>query len=327
MRTETFEFVHGDYEQLLRTLEQIAASDNGDSGTKANGFMHCMRKFPFFFGLLLCVRIFRPCEELSHTLQSSHMSAADMKRSVALIVQHLTSLRTDTSFDALWKSAETEAESLGVKPPSLKRPTKLPRRYDTSSTAAHSFQTPSDEFRCLYFQALDNVINGITSRFQQEGFDAYCAIEDLLCSASAGLEIEDKVTAVHNYFANDFDYRRLRIQLQMLPELFTDSIPATVSDIIVALKQLGSAMRLYSEVVSLVKLSLIIPVSTATAERTFSCLRRLQTFLRSTMTQQRLTNLLLLQVHKERTDKLDMRSVALWFVGKNDDRQRIFHID
>ena len=47
----------------------------------------------------------------------------------------------------------------------------------------------------------------------------------------------------------------------------------------------------------------------ATSERSFSALRRVKSYLRTTMGQQRLNYLMLLHVHKERTDNLDLRSV------------------
>lgn len=55
------------------------------------------------------------------------------------------------------------------------------------------------------------------------------------------------------------------------------------------------------EVVKLLRLFLTLPVTSCTAERSFSCLRRLKTFLRSTLTQKRLNNLAVLHCHREQT--------------------------
>ena len=51
-------------------------------------------------------------------------------------------------------------------------------------------------------------------------------------------------------------------------------------------------------------------LTTATAESSFSSLRRLKTYLRSTTTQSRLNNILLLHCHKEMTDAVDLTAVA-----------------
>jgi hypothetical protein len=44
---------------------------------------------------------------------------------------------------------------------------------------------------------------------------------------------------------------------------------------------------------------LTMPVSTATPERTFSCMRRLKTYLRSSMTESRMNSLALMNIHHE----------------------------
>ena len=52
---------------------------------------------------------------------------------------------------------------------------------------------------------------------------------------------------------------------------------------------------------------LIIPATNATSERSFIALRRLNSYLRTRPLQERLNNLMLLDVHKKRTDVLDMQ--------------------
>jgi hypothetical protein len=52
-----------------------------------------------------------------------------------------------------------------------------------------------------------------------------------------------------------------------------------------------------------------MPASTATTERLFSALRRLKTYLRTTMLQDRLTSLAVLHVHRD--IDIDMRSFTL----------------
>ena len=74
----------------------------------------------------------------------------------------------------------------------------------------------------------------------------------------------------------------------------------------------------------LIKLYLTVPLSNATAERTLSALRRVKTYLRSTMTQKHLNHYLLLHVHKDLTDKIDMKAIARQFISYNDRRKAFF---
>ena len=78
------------------------------------------------------------------------------------------------------------------------------------------------------------------------------------------------------------------------------------------------------EIDRLLKLYLTFPVTTATAERSFSSLRRVKTYLRSTMTSCRLNNLFLLYIHQDRTDSLDLYEIAKDFISVNNRRRKYF---
>ena len=75
-------------------------------------------------------------------------------------------------------------------------------------------------------------------------------------------------------------------------------------------------------------LALVLPSTNAVSERTFSAMRRLKTYLRTTMKQDRLNHLLLLHVHKDRTDGLPCTAMAKSFVGDSEHRLTVFgHVD
>ena len=60
----------------------------------------------------------------------------------------------------------------------------------------------------------------------------------------------------------------------------------------------------------LLRIYVTVPMASATAERSFSALRRLKNYLRTTMTQKQLNHLIVMHIHKERTDQLDLSSIA-----------------
>ena len=71
---------------------------------------------------------------------------------------------------------------------------------------------------------------------------------------------------------------------------------------------------MYSKVITLVKL-ILMPATNATNERTFSALCRVKSYLITTMTQAHLNHLMLLHVHKNSTDQLDISCMASEFVS------------
>ena len=79
-----------------------------------------------------------------------------------------------------------------------------------------------------------------------------------------------------------------------------------------------------TEIDKILKIYFTIPVTSATAERYFSALRRIKTFLRTSMTHCRLNNLFLLYVHVTKTDSFDLKAVARDFVHVNSWRIHYF---
>ena len=63
-------------------------------------------------------------------------------------------------------------------------------------------------------------------------------------------------------------------------------------------------------------LYLMIPLSSATAERAFSSLRRLKSYLRSTMTQKQLNHVVFLNTHKDRVDQMCIVDIAKQFISR-----------
>ena len=106
----------------------------------------------------------------------------------------------------------------------------------------------------------------------------------------------------------------------MIKTANSDTIPVTKVTSIRTIAEAMNTSDIYKtmlcEVNKLLQLYFTFPVTTATAERSFSSLRRIKTFLRSTMTECRLNNLFLLYVHKSTTDALDLSQIAKDFVSK-----------
>lgn len=57
--------------------------------------------------------------------------------------------------------------------------------------------------------------------------------------------------------------------------------------------------HVFPEILRLAKLITTVPASSSSAERSFSCLKRIHTYLRNTQGQQRLTDLSMISIEKE----------------------------
>lgn len=78
------------------------------------------------------------------------------------------------------------------------------------------------------------------------------------------------------------------------------------------------------ELVKIIRLILTVPVTTCSSERAFSGLRRLKTYLRSTMTSTRLNNIAVLNCHRSYLEAVEIDQILNEFISKNTVRLNTF---
>ena len=121
------------------------------------------------------------------------------------------------------------------------------------------------------------------------------------------------------------DVRILNVRLEIFKVLIKEGEFTCFDDILAKIKQLSEAEKcMITEIITRCKLLLVNPATSAAGERSFSSARRLKTWLRSTMTQTRFSNLTILNTHKQRTDKLCLIDVANEFAALNENRKSNF---
>ncbi len=121
------------------------------------------------------------------------------------------------------------------------------------------------------------------------------ALENILMNASNGKDFDTEFDVVkESCYSSDCDFDFLQKQLPLLSDMIRQALPEI--KVVTSLRTVCDAMNsqfgyksLFSEVHKLLRLYLTIPITSATSERTFSALRQIDTYLRATMTQTRLT--------------------------------------
>ena len=313
------------YQVLQQTMEEVQEGHD-EYATKASGLFNKMGQFETYFGLQLALIVFAPAEQFSFNVQSVDITVQEAVKGSTLLVSHLKSYRTDKMFHQFYEKTLSQSESL-TEPPKLPRPRKLPKRLEYGSPA-HQHHCTRDLHRQAYYEALDLVSEEVSRRFQQEDLILIKEMELLMVlSAANGNSLVGIPDSIGNFLKDDFDLDRLKVQLNMIPDLIATAFDNSVKKV-TNVRTISSAMlesciyqKMLTEVHKLLLLYFTFPVTTATAERSFSTLRRVKTFLRNTMTECRLNNLFLLHVHKSRTDALKLEAIAREFISAN--RQRI----
>ena len=325
-RTRALEAVLKNYTILQTTFREVNITQHDDNGRAAGGVAVLMENFQTYWGLKLSHLVFSAAEELSRTLQSKDITSQEAQIACKSVQQYYQKLRQDDlEFDHVYNQAVNEASELGIEP-TLPRYRKRPRRVEDGQEQ-HRFDDPKALHKQEYVEVLELLIGQLEARFSQRDFNTVCDIEEMLLNAANGksVTIPESITL----YSQDIDVEKLETQLKLLHQ-FINVADETIKSITPmrslaqVLNSCHVAKKMLSEVDILLRIYFTIPVTTATAERSFSCLRRLKTWLRSTMSQERLNNLLLVHVHKNVTDSLSLQEIAQEFTAVNEKRRSVF---
>ena len=218
--------------------------------------------------------------------------------------------RTDRTrtYVRMYVSHLTRARALALAPELPRRTVRPPRRID-EGTQTHEWETVEEYYRQKYYALLDTLLTKLDNRFDQQTLFILSDIENMITSAANRVNFTLPQT-LRTLYSDDLDLDRLKVHLTMLPD--------------VVLQQNIFTKSLLSELHKLLRLYFTIPMSNANSEISFSSLRRLKTYLRSTMSQKKLNHVAFLHVHKHLTRALDLKSICKTFSSTNDRRRAFF---
>ena len=210
--------------------------------------------------------------------------------------------------------------------PELARKRRPPAWLVEGTGKAFHHSTPEALYRQEFFGVVDLATSTIKDRFDQPGYQTIASLEKLLSAASGRLPDKDCVDFVIEHARDDVSKSSLFTQLELLGTAMPSCDHSSITDVRDRfLLSLSPPQRYnFSEVCTLLKIILVSPATNAVSERSASALVRVKTYLRSTMSQERLTSLLLLHYHKARTDDLQLQACLQEFVETREHRRNVF---
>ena len=208
----------------------------------------------------------------------------------------MSSIRTDESFSAFFDLVQHHRTSDGVDEPTLPRKRKTSQYADEGKDTGYFSQSPEEFYRLKYFEAIDLATTAIKDRFDQPGYAMNRHLEEALVKGVSGEDISKQLHEISRLYT-EIDIIQFTVQLASMSTYFkTNHIESCLK----YLTDLSPAMQaFYSEVCKVARLLMVMPATNATSERSFSVMRRLKSYLRSTMGQSRLNHIMLLNIYKE----------------------------
>ena len=147
----------------------------------------------------------------------------------------------------------------------------------------------------------------------------YSNLEGVLVKAAKKDNYDHELQYVVDFNKGDLNREQLSVKLGVPSNNISSDSAQDLKSILKYLQNLSQAKRsLLSGVCTLASLILVMLATSAVSEQSFSYLRRVKSYLRSTMSQKRLNNLMVLHVHSNRTDQLCLTDIGDEFIrGSN----------
>lgn len=229
------------------------------------------------------------------------------------------------------KDAKTIASDMDIEPVFVeKRKRCRKRQFDETSNNEREHISAEEYFRIDYFFVIvDNALSQLRSRFEQ--LQLFQSIFGFLFSATKLISLDDEElkhccgnleNALKNGDISDIDARDLLSELQvlqvMLPRESYDMDKPWSS---IKILEFVKSLDMFPNVMIAYRILLTIPVTVATAERSFSKLKLLKSYLRTSMTQDRLNGLATLCIEKNMLENIPYDSIVDDFASKSATRR------
>jgi hypothetical protein len=266
---------------------------------------------------LFLLHVFEEClsltQSLSLFLQGKQVQFGSACLRVKFTAATLSNMRTDDQFDQLFSAVNAECVSramIGVQGVTqTKKPTrvaKMPKTLDScfvmSSLGQRSVESAQmgganecEYLRRTYFEIIDRMTDEIGRRFIHND-PVLQSCDTLQPGSNAFMKFDAMLPLVELYSYLDFDVERLNSEVAVAGDMMAKMKVESATEIVTCIADMVIA---FPNLFKFCQLVLTLPVSSASAERSFSTLKRVKTYLRSSMTDNRLNHLCLLSSERE----------------------------
>lgn len=326
-KTSISSFTYSCLSNLL--LIAFSALDTDVRSPEANGLLNNIN-FTFLFNLEVFCEFLSKIKNVSDYLQRKDSDILKSLTLVESLKQLFVSYRQDSEFEKLWTATLENALANNINPDDVnnKRSKKLPSKFN--STVIIQKITSLEEDRCvtkkseflakLYYPIIDRITSELCRRFDDnastlKGFSA------LNPSSNVFLNLEQLTPLALHYGC---DIASVENELKLLPktieryEINNDVKIKTLSDLAILLQEFN---LVFQEINKLCNITITVPSSSSSCERSFNGLKRIKNYLRTTMSQERLTDLGILYVEKHIVKSLDLDVVVNFFATKHNNRK------
>lgn len=299
--------------EVYDALLDISADTRTDAFGKnaALSLAKKLKNYKFICSLLTWHTILFRVNLVSKLLQRKELDITKAIELIGQITEYFIKLRTDKGFEETLVDAREVAETLEIEPTFEKeeqlRPRRKKKQFDYESSDEPTTDPKIAFKRDFYFYVLDRATSSLQERFEQlrhhqnlfgfmyNAFD-YDEIQQEEKKEDLKKKCAELQIALTDGSHSDIDGNQLFQELLILTSIKTKGRP--LKDLMDILNYLTSSSLCenFPNLCVALRIGLTLPVTVASGERSFSKLKLIKNYLRSTMSQERLVGLALVSI-------------------------------
>nr|XP_054607093.1 zinc finger MYM-type protein 1-like [Nothobranchius furzeri] len=311
---------------IVQVLEEIASEKHPQRAVEARGIL-AQIDLNFAGCLVLFRKVLSDSKYLSDLLQSKTVDYSKVVELVESLKETLIQYRSHDSFEEMWSETlelctRSNIETTQHKPKRPRVTSKVLQGSVVASTLGQHEVPDNKHTFCVsvYYPVLDNMIGEIGRRFSNTNCNIMQGVQALNPSSQTFLREETVLLLAEAYDSNteDLKHELHQIRRVLLRKKGQKESPTTLMEMT---QFLDPYQDVFHELYRLCKIAVVLPVSSASCERSFSTLRLIKTYLRSAMTEKRLSSLAVLSIESKRAKSLDLDEFVKCFAEQHGNRR------
>ena len=327
---DAVEAVLNTFEAIIATLEDIMEGSDKEKAVEAKGLFLQVHTFSFLLQLIVFDKVLGCTKALSDILQKPDLDLASASALILSTKSTLQGFRSQETWDHTYQYVLQVAAHLNISPnlphSRQRRPPKSLKNYviseSTGSRQDISACSIEDGFKVsLFYPVLDTFISQIDQRFSNFNLDIMRSVQACSPQSDNFLHTNTLKPLIELY---GFQYNRIEIEATLAKSIISQQGEelTSIADVIKCIISLKSGMP---NIVNLLIIAATIAVSSATCERSFSSMKRIKTYLRSTMGQQRLQDVSILSIEDSLSKELSLDDFISNFCSVDKNHRIMLH--
>lgn len=266
---------------------------NRSTRLKAQQLSSATSESYFIVCLMIISKYSAQLEPITNILQGISVDLFEVRKHVETLIMMFQKHRQedlDEVFSKIYEKCKNAADELGTE---LKMPRIVGKQKHRANYQADSVK---DYFKkSIYINYLDSLILSLTSRFSEKNTSAFLIykLHPAYMMKLNKSDFENAINKIKDFYSIDNFYEEALCWYSNWANERNTTITEETPII-----ELLPQCQFYPAIEKVLEILLCLPPTTCTIERSFSTLRRVKTWLRSTMTENRLDGLCMMSIHR-----------------------------